>query len=284
MTPLQNITFCDETFDSNSSSSYVLLLQFGEGSLGYCVFDTARSKFIALSHRAIDNTLPTNVLYDIVKDFIATEPVLTCTFKKSALLYIQHKYAIVPSVIFEKEKIKDYFAVSHMLEELDELHHNHLPVPDAHVVFSCSQDIAELFRSKIPSLTFVHQALPFINITARTSVAASDYIALFVYADYVDIVIVKSNKLQLCNAFPWDNENDILYAVLHCLEKCSLSLTVPCLLSGYITKESPAYVLLKTYIPTIVFGKPEAKYSFSYRLKSIPDQVFSNFYNSISCV
>jgi len=281
---MYEFAFLDETLDINTTQSYHLSIQVSLNGFSFSILDTVRNKYVALKNYPLDKQkgIPEDQLRNIFKK----DEFLTRKYKSSSYFFITDKSTLVPSPLFNKDKIKEYLMFNHPLEEHNKIFYNQIKNAGTYTVYSIPVNICEILDKQFPGIKNYHQSVPFIEqILLKNQPGEFDFSAFInVTPGIFDIAVSQSKKLILYNQFRFRNENDFIYFVLNIFEQLKLSPEKTLLLlSGEITKTSKYYESLKKYIKSIRFEKRDNQFTYSYTFNQIAEHTFIPLQNLYSC-
>ncbi|HHD82664.1 MAG TPA: DUF3822 family protein, partial [Bacteroidetes bacterium] len=223
---------------------------------------------------------------DQLRNIFKKDEFLTRKYKSSSYFYITDKSTLVPSPLFNKDKIKEYLMFNHPLEEHNKIFYNQIKNAGTYTVYSIPVNICEILDKQFPGIKNYHQSVPFIEqILLKNQPGEFDFSAFInVTPGIFDIAVSQSKKLILYNQFRFRNENDFIYFVLNIFEQLKLNpKKTLLLLSGEITKTSKYYESLKKYIKSIRFEKRDNQFTYSYTFNQIAEHTFIPLQNLYSC-
>lgn len=281
---MYEFTFLDETLDINTTQSYHLSIQVSLNGFSFSILDTVRNKYVALKNYPLDKQK--GIPEDQLKDIFKKDEFLTRKYKSSSYFFITDKSTLVPSPLFNKDKIKEYLMFNHPLEERNKIFYNQIKNANTYTVYSIPVNICEILDKQFPGIKNYHQSVPFIEqIILKNQSGEFDFSAFInITPGIFDIAVSQSKKLILYNQFCFKNENDFIYFVLNIFEQLKLNPEKTLLfLSGEITKTSKYYESLKKYIKSIRFEKRDNQFIYSYTFNQIPEHTFISLLNLYNC-
>lgn len=281
---MYEFAFLDETLDINTTQSYHLSIQVSLNGFSFSILDTVRNKFVALKNYPFDKQK--GVPEDQLKDIFKKDEFLSRKYKSSSYFFITDKSTLVPSPLFNKEKIKEYLMFNHPLGEHDKIFYNQIKNAGTYTVYSIPVTICEILDKQFPEIKSYHQSVPFIEqILLKNQPSGFEYSAfIHVTRGIFDIAVTQSKKLMLYNQFRYRNENDFIYFVLNIFEQLKLNPgNTLLLLSGELTKTSKYYESVKKYIKSIKFEKRDSQFTYSYTFNQIPEHTFIPLLNLYNC-
>ncbi len=281
---MYEFAFLDETLDINTTQSYHLSIQVSLNGFSFLILDTVRNKYVALKNYPLDKQK--GIPEDQLKDIFKKDEFLSRKYKSSSYLFITDKSTLVPSPLFNKEKIKEYLMFNQPLEEHDKIFYNVIKNAGFYTVYSIPVNICEILDKQFPEIKSCHQSVPFIEqILLKNQPGGFDHSTfIHITPGIFDIAVSRSKKLMLYNQFRYRNENDFIYFVLYIFEQLKLNPEKTLLLlSGEITKTSKYYESVKKYIKSIRFEKRDSQFTYSYTFNQIPEHTFIPLLNLYNC-
>ncbi|KPK86928.1 MAG: hypothetical protein AMS27_03955 [Bacteroides sp. SM23_62_1] len=281
---MHDIRFLDETLDIHKINSYHLSIQAGLDGFSFAILDPGRFKYIALKHFSYPEKIPEDKYPDHLRELIMKDDFLPGEYDSIYCIWLNARSTLLPSALFDKNNLKKYFEFNHILHDLDELHANHLKSPDAYLIFPVHHEIANIFIRHYPRLKFFNQATPFIEYALHNVGDGTEATYLNIYKDFFDIVVIRNHSLILHNTFQYRNEQDFIYFIMNVFDKIQLNPgTCPVYLSGMIEKKSAMSGIVKKFIKTVHFAKPDKRFQYSHAFDRIPEHFFIHLYNLYNC-
>lgn len=281
---MHDIRFLDETLDLNKTNSYHLSIQAGLDGFSFVILNPVTYKYIAIKHCSYTEKFPEDKYPGHLEELFRKDEFLSKEYDSIYCIWQNPRTTLLPSPLFEKEKLKQYFEFNQTLHDLEELHVNHIKNPDAYLVFPIHHEIANVFIRHFPQLKFFNQATPFIEYTLQNQENEYDSAYLNLQKDFYDIVIIRNRSLILHNTFKFRNEQDLIYFIMNVFDKLHLNPeTCPVHLSGMIEKNSGMAEIVKKFIKSVNFAKPDTRFQYSHTFDKIPDHFFIHLFNLYNC-
>jgi len=281
---MHDIRFLDEAFDINKTNTYHLSIQAGLDGFSFVILDTLRIKYLVIKHFSYTEEFPEDKYPDHLGEILQKDEFLSKEYNSIYCIWRNPRTTLLPSPLFEKEKLKQYFEFNQVLNDLEELHANHLKSLDAYLIFPIHHEIANAFIKYYPQLKFFNQATPFIEYILKHQKDESDSAHLNVHKNFFDIIIIRNRSLILHNTFKFRNEQDFIYFIMNVYDKIHLNPeTCPVNLSGMIEKNSGMTVIVKKFIKTVQFAKPDNRFQYSHAFDRIPEHFFIHLFNLYNC-
>ncbi len=282
-----DLVLIDETFDLNQTNNYHISIQAGLNGYSFSVLDPLRNKYILLKHIPFTGEMTVSLLEDRVNEIQGNDEFLNRKYKSVYFSWQSPRYTLIPGPLFNKDNLRTYFEFNHVLEDLDEIHYNGFKGIDAYNLFAIPSELSNIIFRSFGNARFFHQATPLIEhgLISHGGKSARKTVLVSLDGKNTDIVVIQGENLVLCNTFPWKDEKDIVYFTLYVYEQLKLDGTeTPLFLAGEISRNSPVYEMLKTYITRVGFEKPNSHFTYSYTFNDIDQHRFINLFNLKLCV
>ncbi len=281
---MHDIRFIDEAFDINKISGYHISIQAGLNGFSYTVFDPSKFKYLVLKHYGFGDEIPEYKYVDSLKKLLNEDEFLQKDFQSVYCIWNNPRTTLLPAVLFEKEKIHQYFEFNQILNDPDELHATHIKSLDAYLIFPVHHETVNVLIRQYPALKFFNQASPFIGHVMHHHGGNTDSAHLNINNGFFDILIIRNKSLVLHNTFNYRNENDIAYFVMNVYDKVSLDpASIPIYISGSAEKNSDKINRLRNFIKTIRFNTQDSRFQYSYTFDRIPEHWFVTLFNLYLC-
>jgi hypothetical protein len=283
---MRNIAILDESFDTNASSAYHLSIQYGERFCSFAVLDTIRMEYIAFKNFWFANPVAEPDQADHIRSILHGENYLTRQYKSVYFMYLTPKSVLVPSPLFQKENPGVYFKFSSLVTPADKIIFRKIPEIDAYTVFTVPEDFYNQVELMLREVQFFHQTCPQIaeamaesvNLTDRTRVIAC------INPGFVDLLLIRSDQLVLCNSFNIKNTDDLVFFILYLFEQFGLSQEeCPVTLSGFIELYPGTLELLNHYLKRIVIREFTRNYTYSPTFSELARHHYSQIINLARC-
>ena len=281
---MHDIRFLDETLDISKTQSYHLSIQAGLDGISFVIFDPSRYKYIALKNYGFGEEIPEYKYPDYLQDLFTKDEFLQKEYLSIYCIWNNSRTTLLPAVLFEKEKLRQYFEFNQVLNDLDELHYNHIKNLDAHLIFPVHHEIANIFVRQYPTLKFFNQATPFIEYTLNHNPGSSDSAHLNINNNFFDILVIRNNSLILHNTFNFRYEQDLTYFIMNVYDKVFLDpASIPVFISGTVEKNSSLINSIRKFIKTVNFCEQDNRFLYTHAFNKIPDHFFINLFNLYLC-
>ena len=275
---MKNITKFDKSFNINKISSYQLTLKLSKTGYSYCIIDTIRRQYVAISYFNFEEKVNNNNFLKNLKKAIKEDAYLNKNYKAVNLICSCKKFTLIPDDFFDKRKLKTYFKFNQELLDKEEIHFNKIKSSNLYNVFVISSDITTYLVNQFPEIRFVHQGTPLINTyisKAKKSKSEKPTVILNISLDNFDLLAIKAGKLHHYNYYQYRTETDLIYYVLNTFKHLDLDVNkTEIIILGTVEGGTSMHKLLKEFFANVKFGT--CNEDFTYNFAEVPEHLFSN--------
>lgn len=280
---MHDFAYIDETLDINLTQSYQLSIQLNLNGLSFCLYDPVQNKYVALVHRNF-SYIEFNDFLNQLEDFVTNDELLRESYKSVKLMWTTSKSALIPSDIFSLENVKTQFEFTQKMDDLDELHYNHVKYIDSVSVFTIPNPIANIFSKNYTNIQFYNQQISYIEHIFSKYHSATKKIFINLHKEFFDIAVTEGSNLLLYTNFKYKTDMDLIYYIMNVFNQYQNKVShTDVIISGLIHKKSETYLKLKEFIPHIKFDKHPEDFTYSYTFNKLPNNSFINLFNLNHC-
>lgn len=287
------VNLMDESFNPKETHNYGLAILLNEISMGFCVLDFRRNKFLGLQRALLHDPKSREIKQTHFPDFTnflddirTNTPWLRNTFKLVKVAYDGQQATLVPAALFNPEDNEQYFKFNFKAGQDELILGDHLMPLDAWQIFSVPKPLTETIREVFPKTKMMHASSLliesiWINYKNRIS---SPHVFLNVRDTLVDLMIFDGKSMSYFNTFPFQNAEEVTYYLVFVLEQLNFNPEkVPLILFGFIDKNEGLSELLLRYVRHVETGLRNEAYSYSYMLNRLPRHEYFPLLNAFSC-
>ncbi|MDR0729225.1 MAG: DUF3822 family protein [Prevotellaceae bacterium] len=202
------------------TDTYCLTAQVDATGLSYAVLDEQGICRLVQTH-PFSLMTSYNDLAQKLNTVFREDEWLTKTYRASRWSFPSNKAMLIPESLFDAEKLCACLRYAVPLDELDEIHYQHLPAYEAVFVFAApSPPVNEILKCQ-PEAQFIHPQKQLLSLLAAQE--GDNRIALHMSRELVGIAIFVENKLALSNTCPVIAFTDALYNLLMALRAFHLT-------------------------------------------------------------
>jgi len=253
--PVFNISGADITAETSSQAT--LLMEVNESAFSYVIVDESK-KLLTAAYFVLNHTEGRN-LADNIRDIVDTQEVLQLDFKESVVVYNFSESTLVPGGFYNHDanrelvellfgNLKKGLVLSEKSNQID-----------LHTLYRIPAAVHSLLQQKFSAGKYWHIYTLWLSSLEKTKQEDPESMHLVFASEKVLTAIFKNGQLQLLQSFSYTTPEDVVYHLLHCCEKLSLS-QYDCLLhiSGYIDEDSALFNEIKKYFLRFEFDKVDA--------------------------
>ncbi|MFC2117573.1 DUF3822 family protein [Bacteroidota bacterium] len=284
---MRSYTVIDDSLDRNLCSKYHLSIQTSLDGFSFCILDTSSKKYLALKHFSFDPSIQETMFAKIIHKVIASEELLHKPYKRVYMSVVTNKSILIPSSLFDKNKLSGYFEFSQVLNSTDVLLYNKMNNAGAFNIFAIPEGIDSILDDYFPVRNIYHHSVSLIENALDSSRAGHNEKRVYVeiHRSFFNIVVTNGDSLLLYNTFSYKDSSDMLYYILNIYKQLDLSVENNALIiSGEIAVNSNHYFLIKKYFRQVMLEEFSSKFFYSNTFNKIPDQHFTNLINLFNCV
>lgn len=245
--------------------------------LTFTLFRRATNKYVLLAGYELENTASQN---DLLAGF---EP-LTGQFETVSISLNYAPATLVPAAIFAEEQLAHYVrATTTPTPEIVKF-----DLADSAglvVVYPSKSDFEALLLKRFPQAVLRHRYWFLLQNDLQQFKNSGDVVVISMHNMELTIFAIQKQQVVLCNTFPCNNPDEVLYFVMNAVEVLGFQpTTCKFLVRGELENESAAIQLLKQYVANIQLDENPDMYRYSHEFLGIPPNKFTELYNQLTCV
>ena len=279
----------EDKFSIYELDIYSLVMVVGIYDLQFSVVNTQNNQIIGLEDYRLIGVKTTNSRLHLIKEILDNHEYLTAGFWKSVKLCVKtHKFTMVPSSYFVREKQADYLVLNSEINPSFEevVHYKHTSTGIVNV-FAAEKKLCEWIENiyEKKKVHIIHQGSAFIEGIIRNQDKYTERgMYLFVDKNILHIAVVESNELLYYNQFAYHTKEDYLKYIMLVFRQTDLDTKFTRVtIWGFMKQNSSEVALLKKYIKNIYFGSKPAFFNFSYLYDDLPDHLYFDVMNGYLC-
>lgn len=173
---------------------------------------------------------------------------------KTHILYANNLYGLVPQALFDEDHLGDYLKFGSKILSTDFIAYDEIPAAELNNVHIPYTNINNYFFDKVGSFQYEHVTSVLIKNILSLEEHQNETVYLNVFNHHFDMVVMKNNKLILCNSFHYSAPEDFAYYVLFVAEQLKLDPEkFRLIFLGNISESSEIYKMCYTYIRNCTF-------------------------------
>ncbi len=263
----------DQSKIDDSKINYHLSLQISIDGFCFALFHLTSQTYIGVAEYVMSNNTDQTVTA-FFEEVVKEDQWLQGTFKSVSAAFTATNNTLIPSALFEEERIEDYLSINIRSNRSDKLLHNRLIKSEIINCFTLDKDIYNVITKQYPGANLIHQGTIQIEAAAHQQLK-NPTIFLQFNRKSIDIVAVKDEQTQLMNSFDYKTSEDVIYYLLYVMEQLAFNQNdTTVLLMGNIQKESNVYKLLYKYIHTLSLVEWPAVVQYAQPVKGLASHQF----------
>ena len=280
-----DINLVDEAFDASKSGSYHLSMQIETGRLSFCVFNTANKKYIALRSYPISFSSQHTSLFNVFHPIFENDSLFRLRYKSSSLLWMTPRCTLVPEHLFDPDKGGLHLTFNQGAVAGEHILHYFIRSIHSCCVFSCPKEMTALVRMYQPNIHFFHQLTPFIEpAVTKTPPADNAEVTVLFYSPWLDVAVVKENKLLFYNSFKINAPADSVYYLAGISNLFDIDLkSANIMYAGNLKQMPPEVAILKDFTGNIVECHSSNAFTYSHYITEPFRRDFLNLFNLYRC-
>lgn len=190
-----------------------------------------------------------NEILEQIKSILQDENIFLEEMETISIVYANSLYCFVPAEFFDENHLSDYLKFNAKILSTDFLAYDFLKNREYVNVFVPYANINNYFFEKFGSFEYKHSASVLTENLLFKNNSEEEIMYVHVFWKHFDLVVLKKDKLSLCNSFLFETPEDFVYYILFIAEQLKLDPEKFGLnLSGKISEDSENYKLLRDYV------------------------------------
>ncbi len=273
---MQQISLIDETFNILNYEHYKTTLQILPDSISFTILDSIRKKHVLLNHYQLDNSENFN---DTIMSIFSESEILKSNFEDFRIFVFSKNVTIIPNTFFNLERCNEYLKFNSGEENTNNIFSCDTSF-ESTLAFSLNLETNNLL-STLNYKTLYHHASSLLKEAQIICLQKEIFsgVLINILSQYVEVAVIKDNKLELFNVFQYQTENDLCYYLVYLFdlfkfdkEKC------PIVISGIIKKNDSRIIKVEEFFKKIQYSKTSTQHVYSYRFNEVPQYYFSNLF------
>jgi hypothetical protein len=232
----------------------LLLMEVNESSFSYVVIDEDQ-KLLVAAYFILGHSEGRN-LADAIREIVEAQDLLQNDFRESAVVYNFSETTMMPGAFYQHDANRDLMDVLFGTLKKGLVLSEKLNHADLHTLYRIPAAVHSLMQQKFSAGKYWHLYTLWLAALEKANYEEPENIHLVFAADKVLTAIFKNRQLQLLQSFSYTTPEDVVYHLLHCCEKLSMSQdTVLLHISGYIDEDSALFNEIKKYFLRLEFDR-----------------------------
>lgn len=214
--------------------------------------------------------------------FLEETGLMNSRYYQTAIAYDASEFVQIPSVVYKYEDGQLHLDALYGKTVHANIISENLPALYLYNIYRVPANLHSSISRKFLNGKFWHLYTVILkNFTSQQSGA----IFIDFKTDEFSVVVLKENKLLLCQTFAYSAPEDVLYYLLKCCQQLNLSQQqVQLCLSGLIEKDSALYRELYKYFINLEFESLSNEIKLTTALTVHPQHYYSSISKLAACV
>ncbi len=246
--------YIDKDFNKDFTKHCSLLFQLEEQQYSYAIYEKRSGNLMLLKTVQLNAASPTEMLNKL-KISVTSEDVLQVPFHEVKVCVCGNPFTLIPRVIYEEDKKRNYLELTATLEKDDKVLVNNINKLFIKNVFSISSEELNYIDEVFPNPKIIHIGTSILENAVRNKDDFFDQqLILDIKPGVIHVLYFEKKEFKFMNQFRFVNKDDFLYYVLLVSdqynidrENCDLKL------SGEIMPDSLLFGELWKFFKTISF-------------------------------
>jgi hypothetical protein len=267
-----------EEIDSLETGSLSLLVQAGDGFIGFAAFDAKPKKVYAWVVYEFEQTNSPTICNDRINNITNAHPWILKNYERAVLVQHTSKNVLVPSLFHQDQNKEDLFELMYGRQPedlyvkdvvLQQSLVNHYAVNGALAVV-LNQHFTKGQWWHVQSLLLTKNASQEAKATAT------------IWFQELHLTIEHNGKWLLLQSYDYHTPEDILYYILNAIQQLGLTIAdTTVLLQGMVNQKSALYDVLYSYIEKLELNK---KMQFEFPASDYPVYLTASLDQLLACV
>ena len=265
----------------NSFPECELFIEVGQFHIGIMILDRVQNMIMATE--LID--LHGDANSALINDYLKLRDLKNAKFKAVNLIFNTKEFTLIPSIANNPLLYRQMLETIHG-DMLDlQFNADQLEYFEAVNVYGVQREINACLHQYFPNINRIHKNSCFAkSVLPQLDHLQSQFIKVHFSPSHMDIIIVKSKKLQFLQKFYYETTDDTIFFLLSLSEKFKLNKSsVSLCASGILDLNSITFLELKKHFPVIEIETNDS-ISIAAQLNEIPSHFLTPLMMSLSCV
>lgn len=251
--PVPLLRYADPVFDPEHVRLGELRVQLSEEELLIAVYDPLTQRFPVFEKYTVRAGYSGLLPHQAASRILRAHPLVRQEFRQREFIWVTHRYTLVPEALYETSSAGNLLALNHPHQAGDSLCDDVLPHAGLRIVYAIPDTWKALLSEFSGNLTEHHYLY---HLLQKAMAASSKPDAVFCHVqDFrADIIVLRDQRLMLCNSFRFQTPEDFVYYLLLAYDRHQFNRDEVALwLCGEIDAGSALYASAYKYIRELRF-------------------------------
>lgn len=272
------------TYKSDLSASYNLVVQIRSMSIGYAVLDPILNTYVAYGYMPLKGE---DIHYAQQEEYILKNDVFSLEYRKVIVVVDSPKKTLIPKSYFDTQKMGEVLKFVGFGINADEIIQNdEIELANTVVVYTLPKFLYFFLKSQFRQLEVRHSLTTEVGAMLLKHAAGDKESKLRVNVGnrWMDVILVKNNKLHLVNRFKTPSANDFVYNIVNLISQTRLNeKDVKIEVGGMISsEEDQKMVLLRRFVSNVELDSIPRYYTYDF-IRPTEEYRYSTLFRIPTC-
>jgi len=242
-----------------------LSIQVNLNGLSFCILNRSSNTIESLNYVPFETRLNPFDALNRLKTELSTKTVFSGEFRDVMILHQNELSSLVPKAFFDENNKADYLKFNAKILKTDYLTHDDLVSNDSCNVYVPYVNFNNYIFETFGEFVFKHSSTLLIDtLLQRTRASDEAEVIVNVNRNFIEVVVIENQKLQLFNTFEYATKEDFIYYILFVYEQLQLDVeSTKIKVLGIIDRGDDLYTILYTYIRHVEILHLQFNYKFA---------------------
>lgn len=233
-----------------------LSIQVSLDGFSFYAQDKNTGAYVEIIAQILENNGSPDKLLRKIKRVFDDHASISKTFKTIDVVYRNELFTIVPTALFDPERLTEYLKYNTKILSTDFIVYDEIKSFELVVIYIPFANLNNFFFDHFGSFSYHHHMTVFIKKVLNDALTSQRQAVVNLNQKYFDIIAHEGKKMLLANSFTYENAEDFLYHILFCYEQLNFDPDHDALMiQGELDKNGELYQLSRTYIRHIILAE-----------------------------
>ena len=242
-----------------------LSIQVNLNGLSFCILNRTSNTIEYLNYFPFEVKLNPFDALNRLKTELSTNTIFSDEFRDVTIIHQNELSSLVPKALFDENNKADYLKFNAKILKTDYLTHDDVVSNDSCNVYVPYVNFNNYIFETFGEFVFKHSSTLLIDTVLQQNKTNEDpQVVVNVNSNFIEVLVVENQKLQLFNTFEYTTKEDFIYYILFVYEQLQLDVeTTKIQVLGSINHGDDLYAILYTYIRHVEIIPSQFNYKFA---------------------
>lgn len=275
-----SIHIVDENIDSRESTNAFLLVQSGEGFLGFAAFQPKEKVVYGWLVFKMDEQRSTFLIEEKLKEITEAYPWVGKHYEKVILVQLTSKNILIPAILNKEENKENLFELVYGKRKDDIYVKDFVLQQNLVNHYTVEGTLGVVLNQRFPKGQWWHVQ----SLLLKKQAAGEIIITATIWFNELQLTVEKNGRWLLLQSYSYHTPEDVLYYILNAMEQLGLSQEETTVyVQGMIDQRSALYDVLYNYILNLQL-KNELEFQFPETTDEQPIHLSASLDQILTCV